>query len=150
MSKDFGPFSSGFEFVDFGNAESLEKTLEANPNICAYIMEPIQGEAGIIVPPEGYLTKVSEICKKHKVLLVCDEIQAGLGRSGNMLAHKHEAGCDPDIITVSKSLGGGILPFSAIYFKDELKDLLELGSHGQTFMAYPFGAAVATEALKVI
>jgi ornithine--oxo-acid transaminase len=150
MRKEIGPFTPGFDFVPFGDHEALDKKLAENKNICAFFIEPIQGEAGVRVPPDGYLTKVSQICKKHNVLLMCDEIQSGLGRSGYILAHHHEPQCKPDVITVSKSLSGGIMPYSAIYFNNELKDVMGVGDHGSTWFANPFGAAIAVAALKVI
>jgi ornithine--oxo-acid transaminase len=150
MKTDYGPFTPGFEHVPYGDAKALDQALTNNKNICAFFAEPIQGEAGVVVPPEGYLTEISKICKKHNVLLMLDEIQSGLGRAGHLMAHHVEEGCKPDVITVSKSLAGGLLPFSAVFFNNEYADLMGIGDHGSTWFANPMGAAVATAALKVI
>lgn len=145
--KGFGPFMPGFVTVPFGSLEALEKAI--TPNTAAILFEPIQGEAGIIIPPYGWLKKVSEVCKKNKVLLLLDEIQSGLCRTGKMFAFEHE-GIVPDGVVVGKALGGGVLPVSAFIARSEIMDLFTPGSHGSTFGGNPLAAAVALEALKVM
>ncbi len=148
--KGFGPFTPGFVAIDFGDAEALERAI--TPQTCAFLVEPIQGEAGIIVPPEGWLRKVREICTKHNVLLVVDEIQSGLGRSGKVFAHRFELTPDtlPDMVIVGKALGGGIMPISAVIGKKDVMELFAPGTHGSTFGGNPLAAAVGYEALCVL
>lgn len=143
----FGPFLSGFKIVPFGDAEALEKAI--TPNTCAVLTEPIQGEAGIVVPPQGWLKKVREICTLNNVLLVLDEIQSGLGRTGKILACEHEQ-VKPDAVVLGKALGGGYLPISALVGKRELIEVFNPGSHGSTFGGNPLAAAVGLTALKVM
>lgn len=143
----FGPFMPGFVIVPFGSIEALEKAI--TPNTAAVLFEPIQGEAGILIPPKGWLKKVSEVCKKNKVLLLLDEIQTGLCRTGKMFAFEHE-GIVPDGVVIGKALGGGILPVSAFVARKEIMDLFTPGSHGSTFGGNPLAAAVALEAIKVM
>jgi ornithine--oxo-acid transaminase len=143
----FGPFTPGFKVIPFGDAKALEATI--TPNTCAFIVEPIQGEAGIIIPPKGFLKKAAALCKKHNVLLICDEIQSGLGRTGKMFAHQWE-GVRPDGLIVGKALSGGFYPVSAFLADDEVMDVFNPGDHGSTFGGNPLGCAVADEALKVI
>lgn len=145
--KDFGPFMPGFVTIPFGSTEALEKAI--TPNTCAFLVEPIQGEAGIIIPPQGWLRQVSEICKKHNVLFILDEIQTGLCRTGKTFAFEHE-GIVPDGVIVGKALGGGILPVSAFVSRAEIMDLFNPGSHGSTFGGNPLAAAVALEAMNVM
>lgn len=144
---DFGPFTEGFVTVPYGDAEAVAKAI--NPNTAAVFIEPIQGEAGVIIPPAGYLKKVSELCKKNNVLFMADEIQTGLGRTGKVFACDHE-GVRPDIITIGKALGGGFYPVSAVVADREILNLFVPGEHGSTFGGNPLAAAVAREALKVI
>lgn len=144
---DFGPFTDGFVTVPYGNAEAVAKAI--NPNTAAVFIEPIQGEAGVIIPPAGYLKKISELCKKNNVLFMADEIQTGLGRTGKVFACQHE-GVRPDIITIGKALGGGFYPVSAVLADRNILTLFVPGEHGSTFGGNPLAAAVAREALKVI
>ena len=143
----FGPFTPGFRVIPFGDAAALEKAI--TPNTCAFLVEPIQGEAGIIVPPRGFLKKAAAICRKHDVLLIADEIQSGLGRTGKLFAHQWE-GIRPDGLIVGKALSGGFYPVSAFLADSEVMDVFRPGDHGSTFGGNPLGAAVAREALKVI
>jgi len=145
--KGFGPFLQGFVEVPYSCTESLEKAI--TPHTCAVLIEPMQGEAGIIIPPHGYLKKVSEICKKNNVLLILDEIQTGLCRTGKMFAFEHE-NIVPDAVIIGKALGGGILPISAFVSRAEVMDLFTPGSHGSTFGGNPLASAVALEALHIM
>lgn len=146
----FGPFTTGFTAIDFGDVEALERAI--TPQTCAFLVEPIQGEAGIIVPPERYLKKVRAVCSKHNVLLVVDEIQSGLGRSGKVFAHHYELSPSelPDMVIVGKALGGGIMPISAVIGKSAVMELFAPGTHGSTFGGNPLAAAVGYEALCVL
>jgi ornithine--oxo-acid transaminase len=143
----FGPFTPGFKVVEFGNADALEAAI--TPNTVAFIVEPIQGEGGVIIPPDGYLKKVREICTRNNVLLVTDEIQSGLGRSGKLFAH-HWDGIRADIVTIGKALAGGFYPVSAVLADAYIMNVLNPGDHGSTFGGNPLGAAVAREALAVL
>jgi len=143
----FGPFTPGFKVIPFGDAKALEKAI--TKNTCAFMTEPIQGEAGIIIPPKGFLKKAEALCKKNNVLLICDEIQSGLGRTGKMFAHEWE-GVRPDGLIVGKALSGGFYPVSAFLADSEVMDVFNPGDHGSTFGGNPLGCAVAREALKVI
>ena len=143
----FGPFAPGFKLIPFGDAKALEAAI--TPNTAAFLVEPIQGEAGIVVPPAGYLAECARICKKHRVLLICDEVQTGLGRTGKILASEHE-GIQPDGVILGKALGGGLLPVSAFLAKREVMDVFTPGDHGSTFGGNPLAAAVGLEALKVL
>jgi ornithine--oxo-acid transaminase len=143
----FGPFSAGFIPVPFGNAHALEQAITANT--CAFLVEPIQGEGGIIVPPEGYLAACRDICKRHNVLLICDEVQTGLGRTGRLLASDHEA-VKPDGLILGKALGGGLLPVSAFLARQDVMDVFHPGDHGSTFGGNPLAAAVGTAALRLL
>jgi len=143
----FGPFTPGIIHVAYDDIEALKNAI--TPNTGAIMMEPIQGEAGIIIPQKGYLQKVSELCKKNNILLILDEIQTGLGRTGKMFAFEHE-GVRPDIVTVGKALSGGFYPVSAVLADAALMDLFLPGEHGSTFGGNPVAAAVAREALKII
>ncbi len=144
---DFGPFTPGFVTVPYGDAAAVEKAI--NANTAAVFIEPIQGEAGVIIPPKGYLKKVSEICRKNNVLLICDEIQTGLGRTGKLFASWHEE-VKPDMITIGKALAGGFYPVSAVLASSKLLGLFTPGEHGSTFGGNPLAAAVARAAIKVI
>ncbi len=143
----FGPFAGGFSAVTFGDAAALEAAI--TPDTCAFIVEPIQGEAGIIVPPAGYLRAVREICSRHNVLMICDEIQTGLGRTGALLACDHE-GVKPDGLTLGKALGGGLLPVSAFLARSDVMDVFTPGDHGSTFGGTPLAAAVGSAALALL
>ncbi len=143
----FGPFTPGFKVVPYGDAAALEKAI--TKNTVAFIVEPIQGEAGVVTPPEGYLKKVREICTKNKVLLILDEIQTGFGRTGRMFAHQWE-GIKPDMMTLGKALGGGLLPVSAVVGSKETLGLFKPGEHGSTFGGNPLACAVGRKALEVL
>ena len=143
----FGPFAPGFVTIPFGDAEALEWAI--TPNTAAFLVEPIQGEGGIIVPPTGYLKKVREICDRHNVLLILDEIQTGLGRTGKLFAEEHE-GIESDLTVVGKALSGGVYPVSAVLSNKEALSVFEPGDHGSTFGGNPLACAVARAALKVI
>jgi ornithine--oxo-acid transaminase len=143
----FGPFTPGFVMVDYGDAEALENAI--TPNTVAFIVEPIQGEGGVVIPPEGYLKKAYEICRENNVLFIADEIQTGLGRTGELLACEHE-GVKPDIVTLGKALSGGFYPVSAVLTGDEVLGLFTPGDHGSTFGGSPLAAAVGSAALDVI
>lgn len=145
--KGFGPFLPGFKSVPFGDADALEKAI--TPRTCAVITEPIQGEAGIIVPPKGWLSRVSEVCRANNVLLVVDEIQSGLGRTGKMFACDHE-NVRPDGLILGKALGGGFFPVSALVGSQELMGVFTPGSHGSTFGGNPLGAVIGLKALELL
>ena len=144
---DFGPFTPGFKIVPYGDAEVIAKAI--TPHTAAVLLEPIQGEAGVIIPPEGYLKSVRDICVKNNVLFIADEIQTGLGRTGKMFACDYES-IHPEMITIGKALSGGFYPVSAVVADHNLLDLFQTGEHGSTFGGNPLGAAVARAALKVI
>jgi ornithine--oxo-acid transaminase len=143
----FGPFPAGFRHVPFGDAEALRAAI--TPETCASLVEPIQGEAGIIVPPEGYLREVAEICRENNVLLIVDEIQSGLGRTGKLFAYMHD-GIVPDVVIVGKALSGGFYPVSAVLSSREVLGVFRPGDHGSTFGGNPLACAVARAALKVV
>lgn len=143
----FGPFTPGFKVIPFGDSKALEEAI--TPNTCAFMVEPVQGEAGINVPPRGYLKEVERICKEQSVLFMTDEIQSGLGRTGRMFAHQWDD-VRPDGLIVGKALSGGFYPVSAFLADSEVMDVFKPGDHGSTFGGNPLGAAVAREALKVI
>ncbi len=145
--KDFGPFTPGFVHIPYGDAEALEEAI--TPNTVAFLVEPIQGEGGVIVPPDGYLSKAAEICKHHNVLLICDEIQTGLGRTGTLFGSDHD-NIRPDVITIGKALSGGFYPVSAVLSDEHILGLFKPGDHGSTFGGNPLGAAVARAAIQVI
>jgi len=144
---DFGPFTPGFVVVPYGDAAALEKAI--TPNTAAAMLEPIQGEAGVIIPPAGYLKKVSEICKKNNVLFIADEIQTGLGRTGKLFAAHHDE-VRADVTVIGKALSGGFYPVSAVLADRSVLGLFQPGEHGSTFGGNPLAAAVARAALKVI
>jgi len=143
----FGPFTPGFRTVPFGDAKALEAAI--TPETCAVLVEPIQGEAGIRVPPAGWLRDLRRICDDHNVLLILDEIQSGLGRTGKMFCFEHD-GIRPDALILGKALGGGMMPVSAFLADREVMELFDPGSHGSTFGGNPLAAAVALEALKIL
>ena len=144
---DFGPFTPGFVTVPYADARAIEKAI--TPNTAAVMLEPIQGEGGVIIPPDGYLKQVAEICKKNKVLLMADEIQTGLGRTGKLFACEYED-VRPDVMIVGKAMAGGFYPVSAILADAALLGLFKPGEHGSTFGGNPLAAAVARAALRVI
>lgn len=146
--KGFGPFNPGFKIVEYDNIEVLEKELK-NPNVTALLIEPIQGEAGIYVPSEGYLKKAAELCKKNNVLLMMDEIQTGIARTGKMLASDHE-GVHPDLLILGKAISGGVLPISCVLANDEIMLGIKPGEHGSTFGGNPLAAVVCKAALEVV
>jgi ornithine--oxo-acid transaminase len=143
----FGPFPPGFRLAEYGNIRSLEDAI--NENTAAFLVEPIQGEGGIVVPPEGYLKAAEKLCHKHNVLLIADEIQTGLGRTGKLLACEHED-VHPDGLILGKALGGGILPVSLFLARREVMNVFTPGDHGSTFGGNPLAAAVGLEALNII
>ncbi len=143
----FGPFTPGFKIVPYGDAEAIEQAI--TPNTVGVLLEPIQGEGGVIVPPEGYLARVREITRKHNVLLLLDEIQTGLGRTGKLFAYEYE-NARPDILIVGKALGGGVYPVSGILADDEVMDVFTPGDHGSTFGGNPLAAVVGMVSLDVI
>ena len=145
--KNFGPLTPGFRVIEYGDADALEAAI--SPNTAAFLIEPIQGEGGIVIPPRGYLKSCQEICRKHNVLLIADEIQTGLGRTGKLLACDHE-GVKPDGLILGKALGGGILPVSMFLGRQDVMDIFVPGTHGSTFGGNPLAAAVGTEALNII
>lgn len=144
----FGPFMPGFEMVDFDDVGALEKVL-VNPRVCALWIEPIQGEAGVYVPREGYLKAAAALCKRHNVLLLMDEIQTGIARTGRMLAGDHED-VRPDILILGKALSGGVLPISCVLADDQVMLVIKPGEHGSTFGGNPLAAVVCVEALQVV
>jgi len=143
----FGPFPPGLSTIPYGDADALERAI--TPRTAAFLVEPIQGEGGIVVPSPGYLTRCAEICRRHRVLLICDEIQTGLGRTGRFLASQHE-GIRPDAVILGKALGGGLLPVSALVGTNDLMQVFGPGDHGSTFGGNPLAAAVAMAALDVL
>jgi len=143
---DFGPFTPGFPIIPFGDADALEKAI--TPNTAAFILEPIQAEAGILIPSEGYLKKAKEICERNNVLFIADEIQTGLGRVGKLFACDYED-VKPDMMVIGKSLGGGCYPISAVLANREILGVFKPGEHGSTFGGNPLACAVAREAIRV-
>ncbi|WP_019533104.1 ornithine--oxo-acid transaminase [Paenibacillus ginsengihumi] len=145
--RDFGPFTPGFRLVPYGCLESLERAIAANT--AAFLVEPIQGEAGVVLPPPGYLREAAALCRKHNVLVIADEIQTGFGRTGRRFACDEEQ-VVPDMYIVGKALGGGVFPVSAVAAERQVLSLFESGSHGSTFGGNPLGCAVAVASLRVI
>ena len=143
----FGPFTPGFKIIPFGDAQALRAAI--TPNTCAFLVEPIQGEAGIIIPPKGFLKEAAEICRANRVLLMTDEIQSGLGRTGKLFAYMHD-GITPDVLIVGKALAGGFYPVSAVLASKEILGVYRPGDHGSTFGGNPLGCAVARTALRVL
>jgi ornithine--oxo-acid transaminase len=146
--RGFGPFMPGFEIIDYDNIPALEQAL-ANPNVCGLWIEPIQGEAGVYVPAEGYLKAAEQLCRKHNVLLMMDEIQTGIARTGKMLASDYE-NVRPDILILGKALSGGVLPASVVLADDDIMLVIQPGEHGSTFGGNPLAAAVCMAALEVV
>ena len=145
--QSFGPFAPGFKVIPYGDAEALERAI--GPETVAFLLEPIQGEAGVIVPPPFYLKRARELCTRHRVVLILDEIQTGLGRTGKLLAEEHE-GVEADLTLIGKALSGGFYPVSAVLSNKEVMDVLKPGEHGSTFGGNPLACAVARAALRVL
>lgn len=145
----FGPFMGGLDIVAYNDIIALEQKLQENPNIAGFIVEPIQGEAGVVVPDDNYLPQVQALCKKYKVLFIADEIQTGIARTGELLACNH-SGVRPDILILGKALAGGVLPVSAVLADDEIMMTIKPGEHGSTYGGNPLACAVAMEALNVV
>ena len=143
----FGPFTPGFEIIEFGNIDALRNSID--DNTVAFLMEPIQGEAGIIVPPEGYLRQVRELCSERNILFIADEIQSGLGRTGYTFACEHE-GVQPDVFILGKALGGGIMPVSAVVSSREILSVFTPGDHGSTFGGNPLACAIARKVVGIL
>jgi len=146
-TEGFGPFTPGFKIIPYGDAGALEDAI--GPNTVGFLIEPIQGEAGVIIPPDGYLKAARAICKKNNVVLILDEIQTGLGRTGKMLAEEHD-GIEADLTLIGKALSGGFYPVSAVLSNSEVMGVLQPGEHGSTFGGNPLACAVARAALKVL
>jgi len=147
--KSFGPFTEGFIKIEYDNLEALEKVLESSKNIAGFLVEPIQGEAGVYVPSEGYLAKAKALCEKHNVLFIADEVQTGIARTGKLLAVHHE-NVQPDILILGKAISGGVYPVSAVLANNEIMNVIKPGQHGSTFGGNPVAAAVAIAALEVV
>jgi ornithine--oxo-acid transaminase len=143
----FGPFTPGFKVIPFGDADALRAAI--TPNTCAFLVEPIQGEAGIIIPPEGFLKQAAALCRENNVLLMTDEIQSGLGRTGQLFAFMHE-GVRPDVVIIGKALSGGFYPVSAVLASKDVLGVFHPGDHGSTFGGNPLACAVARAALRVL
>jgi ornithine--oxo-acid transaminase len=143
----FGPFTPGFKVIPFGDADALEAAI--GPNTVGFLVEPIQGEAGVIIPPDGYLKNVRRICDQHNIVLILDEIQTGLGRTGRLLAEEHE-GIEADLTLVGKALSGGFYPVSAVLSNKQVMDVLQPGEHGSTFGGNPLACAIARTAIRVL
>ena len=147
--KNFGPFTEGFIKIEYDNLDALGKALASSKNIAGFLVEPIQGEAGVYVPSEGYLAKAKALCEKHNVLFIADEVQTGIARTGKLLAVHHE-NVQPDILILGKAISGGVYPVSAVLCNDEIMNVIKPGQHGSTFGGNPVAAAVAIAALEVI
>ncbi|PJC60893.1 MAG: ornithine--oxo-acid transaminase, partial [Flavobacteriales bacterium CG_4_9_14_0_2_um_filter_35_242] len=147
--KNFGPYTPGFVKIPYNNIEALQKALEQTPNVAGFLVEPIQGEAGVFVPDEGYLAKAKTLCEKHHALFIADEVQTGIARTGKLLAVDHE-NVKPDILILGKALSGGTYPVSAVLANDAIMLVIKPGQHGSTFGGNPIAAKVAIAALKVI
>jgi ornithine--oxo-acid transaminase len=159
--KNFGPYTKGFIKIEYDNLQALKKTLESSKNIAAFLVEPIQGEAGVYVPSDGYLAAAKELCKKHNVLFIADEVQTGIARTGRLLATCGNCTCSDkncsdtpevkaDILILGKALSGGAYPVSAVLANDEIMNVIKPGNHGSTFGGNPIAAAVAIAALEVV
>ena len=143
----YGPFADGFKVLPYGDLDAVRAAM--NPNVAAILVEPIQGEAGVVIPPDGYLVGMRKLCDEHRALLICDEIQSGLGRAGAMFAHSN-AGIRADAVTIGKALSGGVYPVSAFLADDEVMDVFQPGQHGSTYGGNPLACAVAEAALDVL
>ncbi len=146
--KGFGPYMPGYDIIDYNDFDALDKALQ-DPNVAAFMVEPIQGEAGVVVPDDGYLAGVRELCTKHNVLFIADEVQTGIARTGKRLATDYED-ARPDILVLGKALSGGVFPVSAVLADDEIMMCIKPGEHGSTFGGNPLACAVAMESLKVV
>lgn len=144
----FGPYMPNFNNIPYNNLNALESALQ-NPDVCAFMVEPIQGEAGVVVPEDGYLKGVRDLCTKYNVLFIADEVQTGIGRTGKLICCEHE-NVKPDILVLGKALGGGVFPVSCVLANDEIMLTLKPGQHGSTFGGNPLACAVAMESLKVV
>lgn len=147
--KNFGPYTAGFIKIAYDDIDALEKAITSSPNIAGFLVEPIQGEAGVYVPSEGYLAKAKALCEKHNVLFIADEVQTGIARTGKLLAVNHE-NVTPDILILGKALSGGAYPVSAVLANDAIMNVIKPGQHGSTFGGNPIAAAVAIAALEVV
>lgn len=147
--KSFGPFTEGFIKIEYDNLDALEKVLESSKNIAGFLVEPIQGEAGVYVPSEGYLAKAKALCEKYNVLFIADEVQTGIARTGKLLAVHHE-NVQPDILILGKAISGGVYPVSAVLANNAIMNVIQPGQHGSTFGGNPVAAAVAIAALEVV
>ena len=147
--KSFGPYTEGFIKIPYDDVDALEKVLQSNPNIAGFLVEPIQGEAGVYVPADGYLAKAKDLCKAHNVLFIADEVQTGIARTGKLLAVYHE-NVQPDILILGKAISGGVYPVSAVLANDVIMNVIKPGQHGSTFGGNPVAAAVAVAALEVV
>jgi len=147
--KSFGPFTEGFVKIPYDNIEALENVLKSSKNIAGFLVEPIQGEAGVYVPSEGYLAKAKALCEAHNVLFIADEVQTGIARTGRLLAVHHE-NVQPDILILGKAISGGVYPVSAVLANNEIMNVIKPGQHGSTFGGNPIAAAVAIAALEVV
>ena len=147
--KSFGPFTAGFIKIPYDDVEALENVLKSTPNIAGFLVEPIQGEAGVYVPTEGYLAKTKALCEAHNVLFIADEVQTGIARTGKLLAVNHE-NVQPDILILGKAISGGVYPISAVLADDAIMNVIKPGQHGSTFGGNPIAAAVAIAALEVV
>lgn len=148
-TKGFGPYMPGYKVIPYNDADALEQALKENPNVCGFLVEPIQGEAGVMVPDEGYLAKAHALCKEYDVLLMADEIQTGIGRTGKLLASYYDD-VKADILILGKALSGGVLPVSCVLANDDIMLCIQPGEHGSTFGGNPLAAVVAIAALEVI
>ena len=159
--KNFGPYTNGFIKIEYDNLQELEATLQSNPNVAGFLVEPIQGEAGVFVPSEGYLSKAKALCEKYNVLFIADEVQTGIARTGRLLATCGNCSCEekncsdvaevkPDILILGKALSGGVYPVSAVLANDEIMKVIQPGNHGSTFGGNPIAAAVSIAALTVV
>ena len=147
--KNFGPFTDGFIKIAYDDITALESAIASSPNIAGFLVEPIQGEAGVYVPSEGYLSKAKALCEKHNVLFIADEVQTGIARTGKLLAVHHE-NIQPDILILGKAISGGVYPVSAVLANNEIMNVIKPGQHGSTFGGNPVAAAVAIAALEVV
>lgn len=147
--KNFGPYTAGFIKIAYDDLDALEKAISSSSNIAGFLVEPIQGEAGVYVPSEGYLAKAKELCEKHNVLFIADEVQTGIARTGKLLAVHHE-NVQPDILILGKALSGGVYPVSAVLANDSIMNVIKPGQHGSTFGGNPIAAAVAIASLEVV
>lgn len=151
---NFGPFLPGIHFVEYNNIQHLERVFKDNPNICSYMMEPIQGEAGIIIPDDTYISNVRRLCTKYNVLFICDEVQTGLGRTGSLLCCEpnsiRRSTILPDILVLGKALTGGMIPMSCVLANNNIMDNIEPGTHGSTYGGNPLSSAVAIEAVNIV